>query len=508
MSPWLGRHVRHFRAAVLAVGSVFVLAGCSGKTTGTSAVTESSATLNATARCDTGETCTWYWAWWSASQGRSYSGGTSQVFGPVNGPTGDVHLSYDLTAINLDPGTTYYWVLCGSANGGGTYVCVGPKGEASPPCPVGVRPCPANSDPPADHETFSTVPVRTLAQRWNGTSWTIQNTPNPPVAESFFTGVSCPFGCVAVGYAVNGDRSFSTQTPLAEHWNGSTWHLDTVPVPSGFQDGQLNSVSCPSSATCVAVGWYLGANGRKTLVERWDGTSWTVQASANVANGDNYLDGVSCLSASACTAVGDVNIVGGTPALVLRWDGTSWTVQSTPSVSPVNNASLDSVSCTSATACMAVGAYADKNFNYVPLSESWNGTSWTQQNVPVPPSGDGGLDGVSCPQATACIAVGSADGLPYTLAASWNGTTWTLQNNLGQYDPLLGVSCTSSSACTAVGQHSDPQDYYGPVPPLVETWDGTSWTVRAAPDPPGSQGASFDAVSCTSSNACTAVGHY
>jgi hypothetical protein len=117
----------------------------------------------------------------------------------------------------------------------------------------------------------------------------------------------------------------------------------------------------------------------------------------------NSLDGVSCVSAAACTAVG----YGGTTTrtLVESWNGTSWTL--VPSPNPGTDDHLLSVSCISAAACTAAGSY-ETSTGIVTLIESWNGTSWTR--VPSPHPGAGSeLHGVSCATASACTAVGNRD---------------------------------------------------------------------------------------------------
>jgi hypothetical protein len=66
-------------------------------------------------------------------------------------------------------------------------------------------------------------------------------------------------------------------------------------------------VSCTSATACTAVGHYQnGAGTRVTLAERWDGTSWTIQPTPSLSPNYFYttLSGVSCTSATACTAVG------------------------------------------------------------------------------------------------------------------------------------------------------------------------------------------------------------
>ena len=93
----------------------------------------------------------------------------------------------------------------------------------------------------------------TLAERWNGTSWTVQSTPNRSgAAESYLEGVSCTSAitCTAVGY-----ERFPPVT-LAERWNGTSWTLQPTPDPIGGQSDsrRLEGVSCSSVTTCTAVG--------------------------------------------------------------------------------------------------------------------------------------------------------------------------------------------------------------------------------------------------------------
>src|SRR5215212_3375591 len=63
---------------------VVALSACGGQTTNATNIAPTSATLNATAHCDTGQICTWYWEYWPASGPRSASLKTA-VVGPVKG---------------------------------------------------------------------------------------------------------------------------------------------------------------------------------------------------------------------------------------------------------------------------------------------------------------------------------------------------------------------------------------------------------------------------------------
>ncbi len=99
----------------------------------------------------------------------------------------------------------------------------------------------------------------------------------------------------------------------------------------------LSGVSCTSATSCTAVGSYddSSAETSVTLAERWDGTSWTIQNTPNPANvHGSFLSGVSCTSATACTAVGNAAVEMLTvETLAEHWDGTSWTIETTPNAS-------------------------------------------------------------------------------------------------------------------------------------------------------------------------------
>ena len=106
------------------------------------------------------------------------------------------------------------------------------------------------------------------------------------VLNASLSDVSCTSAssCVAVGTflgSVQGTKAFDNFT-LAENWNGTTWTV--VPSPSPKLPGQgaeLNSVSCTSSTSCMAVGETLvfhepgGYFIPHPLAEAWNGTTWT-----------------------------------------------------------------------------------------------------------------------------------------------------------------------------------------------------------------------------------------
>ena len=330
--------------------------------------------------------------------------------------------------------------------------------------------------------------------------------------QSELYGASCTsaLACTAVGDYVTSTGASKT---LAERWNGTAWTLQSTPNPSGAS--YLNGVSCPSASACTAVGWYVtSTNATLTLAENWNGTTWAAQSTPNpIGAAHSFLQDVSCTSASACTAVGDYTTSAGVDqALAENWNGTTWTLQSTPTPSGASSSGLSGVSCTSASACTATGYYTSSAGVGQTLAETWNGTTWTLQSTPTPNgAASSALSGVSCTSASACIATGyytTSAGVYQTLAENWNGTTWTLQStptpNGATSSGLSGVSCTSASACTSVGWYEASPGVYET---LAETWNGTTWAIQSTPNRTGATSSYLFGVSCTSASACTATGY-
>jgi hypothetical protein len=471
-------------AVRLLVVATAVLAGCSGHTTGTTNVGRTAATLTATARCDSGETCRWYWELWI---GERSNVGRTAVSGPVNGPTGDLKITKTLT--DLNPGTTYHWDLCGSPDNGAHYACVGPSGKLNE----------------RDSEQFTTAPQHTLAERWDGTAWSVQATPTVAGEHAAWLGdVSCPTttACTAMG-------GYDVEHLRAVRWNGTSWALQAAVEASSSFRSVLVGISCPTATECLAGGYFVPISdpyGSRTLAERWNGSAWAITGAAALPD-DAGLADVACSAAGACTAVGGQ--FNGQRGVTLgeRWNGTSWTVQSTPN-GATGGGGLSGVSCASATSCVAVGSEitggaSDKGDS---LALHWNGSSWTVQATPHPAGVYTTLLGVSCTAANACMAVGYRnDGGTHTpLIERWNGTSWSLQSTpaVSGGGELQGISCSSATACTAVGWHG------GSTRPLTlaERWNGSSWAVQPTPNPAGGASKLFG-VSCPSATACTAVGY-
>ena len=355
----------------------------------------------------------------------------------------------------------------------------------------------------------------------SGSVWSIVPSPNTsPTQINQLNAVSCsgPSACVAVGIYATPEANPPYNTPpqtLIESWNGSAWSIVPSPDTSSTLDNALSAVSCSSPSACVAVGGQTGASAHaQTLIESWNGSAWSIVPSPNIsASQDDGLSGVSCSGPSSCVAVG-ANLPAGSADQTLTelWNGSVWSIVPSPNTSASQDNELDAVSCSGPSACVAVGQYYLSPIVSQTLIESWNGSAWSI--VPSPNNGSQTnlLRGVSCNNPSACTAIGSyapSGGSDQTLIESWNGSVWSIVTSPNtsptQNDELSGVSCTSSSACTAAGYYLlASSDGSASEQTLIESWNGSAWSIVTSPN--ASPTNLLEGVSCNGSSVCTAVG--
>ena len=292
------------------------------------------------------------------------------------------------------------------------------------------------------------------------------------------------------------------------------WTLQTTTNPAA-SDG-LQGVSCPSASACLAVG-ATGSNPAAAIAESWNGTSWatTTPSAAPLKVAASSLQAVSCTSATACMAVGLWDDGGGAQHILAEsWNGTGWTVYFVPDPPGSQFPSLTGVSCTSATSCEAVGSYFDpETSNNTDLAEVWNGQAWAMQPTHAAFSKmDFELASVSCASSSSCLAVGHYVSLFgsaahfATWAERWDGASWSgmFPDVEGTLSNLTGVSCvTGTTDCTAVGEF---QDASGTEFAMAERWNGSSWSLQFPAGSAIATGMRLSAVSCPAVTACMAVG--
>ena len=249
----------------------------------------------------------------------------------------------------------------------------------------------------------------TVSEGWDGSRWRLQHTPGISGNQGIgLNGVSCTSSraCTAVGSYTD---TTGTELVLVERWNGHAWTIESAPTPRGAGGVELKGVWCSSARACVAVGDFTAATGhQRALIERWNGRTWSLDsAPAPHRTRDARLSGVSCSSGRACTATGAYSSTGPQAALVERWNGSRWTLQRTPAST---RAALIGVSCPGQTFCTAVG-YSSQGT----LTERWDAIGWRIEHTPRPPGAvvnNPQLTGISCSSTTFCTAVGVYYTLP------------------------------------------------------------------------------------------------
>ncbi|MBA3832996.1 MAG: hypothetical protein H0X34_14090 [Chthoniobacterales bacterium] len=360
---------------------------------------------------------------------------------------------------------------------------------------------------------------QTLIEHWDGISWTTIESPNTsPVQGNLLTAVSCTSAsdCWAVGFAYIGTET-EIQT-LTEHWDGTAWAIVASPNVNpglGTYDNVLSGVTCASGTECWAVGYHANDTAFETLIERWDGTAWTIVSSPDLgATVPSLLSGATCVSGTDCWAVGYYYTESGYGrTLIEHWDGTSWTVATSANTDPLQGNFLYDVTCVSGTDCWAVGYYADysNGITYQTLTTHWDGTSWAIVASPSIP-GYNVLTSVTCASASNCWAVGYAfSGSDIqTVTERWDGISWTIPNSLDTpgNDSFGGVTCVSASECLAVGYQAAGVN--GLAQTLIKSWDGTRWAIATSPNS-GRRRQSVNvlkAATCLSTSNCWAVGYY
>ncbi len=178
----------------------------------------------------------------------------------------------------------------------------------------------------------------------------------------------------------------------------------------------------------------------------------------------NSITSVSCVSASFCMAVDSAGNA-------LSYDGVSW---SAPVEADADTA-LVAVSCATTDFCVAVNSFQEI---------TWDGTSWSGQEVI---DDNVGITAISCPTAGFCAVVDSSGD-----AITYDGTSWTAPVLLDPEVALTSVSCVTASYCMAVDDEGN-----------AFFWKGSAWSGADPVDPLGG----LSSVSCVAPGSCTAVGY-
>src|ERR1019366_4477485 len=141
----------------------------------------------------------------------------------------------------------------------------------------------------------------------------------------------------------------STPVPVAKNWSAPVLIYGNTPGISGAPD----TVSCSSASVCVVVDEATAGSGGGNEIS-YTGSTWSSPVDIN---GTTQILSVSCPSATFCMAV---DYIGN----AFSYDGSTWS-----SAANIDVNGLVSVSCPSATFCMAVDSMGN--------ALSYDGNTWS-----------------------------------------------------------------------------------------------------------------------------------
>jgi hypothetical protein len=251
--------------------------------------------------------------------------------------------------------------------------------------------------------------------------------------------------------------SSSARAAAASVCTPGTWVQDSVHVLPAQRGGTLYAAAVATPSLAWAVGTYENSSASGSLIEKWTGGStWSVVGTG--ARNEALYD-VAAFGADSAFAVGTFTS-GGTNGtyqpLVMHWNGSTWT--RTVLSSPPGNieATLLSVSGSSASDVWAVGFY-DLHGQHL-LVEHWNGSKWSRIANPAGAQARG--------EPTDVVAVGTGDMwmdgfTPSDVYRLWQYTgTWTLEPAPPASGAMTGTSDTNLWMIGSLTSTGTPLEHY------------------------------------------------
>jgi photosystem II stability/assembly factor-like uncharacterized protein len=293
--------------------------------------------------------------------------------------------------------------------------------------------------------TGATVIVATTD---GGLSWKAQPVTGGSTPQ--LSGVSCPTTaqCMAVGS--NGASLPGSGVVVTTSDAGAQWSAAAAPQNALV----VSSVTCVSTVECTAI----VSDGTSTWSAQSADFGQTWQQKGTLPSGFQPGDDITCTPAGTCMLAGYVPTTSGhgQGAIALSTDGgQTWALASVPSTTGV----LQSTACLSATDCLAAGTTGTTVSDVVPaqgelLHSTDGGHTWVASTGALPVDD---VYGLSCPSVEQCAMVGTtwvgspAVGSGGVAESTDAGVTFRSSPTSYVPIPLTAVTCPTASACIAVG---------------------------------------------------------
>ena len=282
--------------------------------------------------------------------------------------------------------------------------------------------------------------------------------------------------CGAVGACVAVSLVNTGRSAVMERLSNGTWKATSAPLPSEAAQAELDAVACPSSHSCVAVGYlvlkYVNDQVTTGLNETFSGGNWEPSLNSSVEVAGHAIQvgltwtSIACASTSLCVAAGwESGNFGPNGSLanrnVLETLSDGHLIEDIPPLPagatyPFGPSQYQAVACAPGGTCIAGLSYGGRES----LIETWSAGRWrlTQAQVPSP-NGAAAALAAACPTSTYCVLVGLTNG-EEPLIDVWSQGHWaTVEAEQppgggfpsSPYDYLEHVSCPTAGWCAALG---------------------------------------------------------
>lgn len=332
------------------------------------------------------------------------------------------------------------------------------------------------------------------------TEWHIMPNPQP-------SGMSAGLDAVAADaandvWAVGVAYTSSVSQTLVEHYDGSSWSIVSSPNAAGTTDDEIHGVVALAANNVWAVGWADTSTSGQTLIEHYNGTSWSVVASPNMSGATwNALYRLAADAANDIWAVGTFTTSTGTEPLTEHYNGSSWSIVS--AVGKPNFAELDDVSVVSGQA-FAAGDYTDSSGVYHTLVEHYASGSWSLMTTPDSGTTGSTLGSAAAISPTNVWAAGATVDLNgnFTggLIEHWDGSAWSVVATNSSLPAIFwGLAAVPGTANVwAVGDYSTSNTT---ASTFVEQWQGYVWNPVTSATPANASNVLNDAAAVSTTDA-------
>jgi alpha-tubulin suppressor-like RCC1 family protein len=331
----------------------------------------------------------------------------------------------------------------------------------------------------------------------------------PPGPSSYLLGpMSASRGTVGPISALSGSDAWGLSNsgkngtiPDAAHWNGTAWKLTKLAVPT-VGVGDFNAIYAANPTDVWVAGTiFETAGNRQTLIENWNGKTWSIVPSPDPTPEKSF--GVDALSAISGSGPDDIWAVGydykdsqaaTIKILLAHYNGTAWSAVTPPRLP--GNVEGDAVADASPSDVWAVGTnvFPAKRVGDLGVALHYDGTTW--KSVPMPTIGDKWVDDL--PRAVTIAANNDIwiteqtvnvhiDSGYFTDLLNFNGNSFTVT----AAPPPDGQDVTVQTALWGITSLR-PDDIYadgfatytdGAQLALTYHYNGTTWSVLPGPQP-------------------------